>query len=387
MKGHIRNRGKNSWAIVLDLDRSPEGRRRQKWHAVRGTKRDAERELARLLHELNTGAYVEPARMTVGEYLERWLADYAKNNVAAKTFERYAEIVRIHLKPAFGYLRLPKLQPLHIQGYYSKALSEGRRDGKGGLSAQTVLHHHRVLHGALRQAVRWQLLPRNPADAVQPPRPVRKEMKALDEAGTVSLLKAAKSSRLHRPIFLAVTTGLRRGEFLALRWDAVDLDRGVLSVREALEQTKEGVRFKQPKTRGSRRTVDLPGLIVEELRRHKVEQAEQKLSLGPAYQDHDLVFPEPDGRPWAPDRFTSAFSALVCRAGMKGLRLHDLRHTHATQLLSQGVHPKIVSERLGHATVAITLDTYSHVLPGMQEEAAQKIDASLRLAIHDNSDE
>ena len=250
-------------------------------------------------------------------------------NFAAKTFERYAEIVRIHLKPAFGYLRLPKLQPLHIQGYYSKALSEGRRDGKGGLSAQTVLHHHRVLHGALRQAVRWQLLPRNPADAVGPPRPVRKEMKALDEAGTVSLLKAAKSSRLHRPIFLAVTTGLRRGELLALRWTALDLARGILSVRETLEQTREGLFFKQPKTPRSRRTVDPPGIVVDELRRLRSELLQQKLLLGPAYQDHDLVFPEPDGRPWAPDKLTSAlpgwcdvqalrvFASTICDTHMR----------------------------------------------------------------------
>ncbi len=319
--------------------------------------------------------------MTVGDYLETWLADYAKPNVAGKTFERYADIVRGHIRPALGHLMLQKLHPLHVQEFYSTALAEGRRDGRGGLSAQTVLHCHRILRGALNQAVRWQLLVRNPADAVVPPRPVRREMMALDETGTVLLLNAAKRSRLYGPIMLAVTTGLRRGEVLALRWTAIDLNRGTLSVREALEQTRDGLAFKQPKTAKGRRIVDLPRIAIEELQTHKMEQAQQRLLLGPAYEDHGLVFPEPDGRPWAPDKLSSALAALVRRAGFTGLRLHDLRHTHATQLLKEGVHPKVVSERLGHATVAITLDTYSHVLPGIQRDAAERIDAAIRLAL------
>lgn len=381
MRGHIRRRGKASWAVVLDLGRDAEGRRRQKWHAIRGTKRDAERELSRLLHEFNTGGYVAPTRMNVGDYLERWLTDYAKTNVAPKTYERYADIVRSHLKPALGHRPLAKLLPLDIQGHYSKALIEGRRDGRGGLSPQTVLHHHRVLHVALKHAVRWQLLARNPTDAVEPPSPVQHKIRAFDEAETARLLTAAARSRLYRPILLAVTTGLRRGELLALRWDAVDLKRCVLSVREALEQTKAGLRFKQPKTAKGRRQVDLPGLAVTHLRQHRTDQVQRKLLLGPAYQENGLVFPEPDGRPWAPDKFTRAFHSLMRRAGFAGFRFHDLRHTHATQLLRQSIHPKVVSERLGHATVSITLDLYSHVLPGMQKEAAERVDAALRLAI------
>ncbi len=381
MKGHIRQRGKRSWAVVLDLGRDADGRRRQRWHTVHGTKKDAQRELARLLHELNTGAYVEPARMSVGEYLERWLADYAKNSVAAKTFERYAEIVRVNLKPALGHLPLPKLQPLHIQSYYSKALSEGRRDGRGGLSAQTVLHHHRVLHVALAQAVRWQLLSRNPADAVQPPRAAKTEMRALTEDETAKLLRAAAWSTLYMPILVSVTTGLRRGELLGLRWVDATLDHGELAVRRSLQQTRDGLTYKEPKTACARRTVTLPPLTVEALRQHKVSQTEQRLRLGPIFEDNDLVFPRPDGRPWSPDAFTSAFSAFIRRSGLPRIRFHDLRHSHASQLLRQGVHPKVVSERLGHSTVGITLDTYSHVLPGLQRDAALGIDLALRKAL------
>ena len=378
MKGHIRKRGKSSWAIVFDLGREPDGRRRQRWHSIKGTKRDAERELARLLHEFNTGAYVEPVRMPMSEFLERWLTDYAVHAVSAKTLERYTEIVRNHLSLSLGHHSLQKLQPLHIQGYYSDALKSGRMNGRGGLSAQTVLHHHRVLHGALKPAVRWQLLVRNSADAVEPPRPSHKEMRALDEEGTVQLLKSANGSRLYRPIFVAVTTGLRRGELLALRWSVVDLDRGILSIQKVLEQTRGGLAFKQPKTARSRRAVELAPLTINELKRHRKDQAQHRLLMGSSYANQDLVFPEPDGRPWGPNKLSSAFAALMRRTGFKGFRFHDLRHSHATQLLKQGIHPKIVSERLGHGTIAITLDTYSHVLPGLQKEAADRIDIALR---------
>jgi integrase len=385
MKGHVRQRGPQSWAVVLDLGRDGTGKRRQKWHTVRGTKKDAQRELARLLHEINTDSYVEPSKMTLSDYLDQWLRDYARPNVSAKTFERYEEIVRLHLKPALGHHTLSKIQPLQIARYYSEALASGRIDGSGGLSARSVLHHHRVLRAALQQAVKWLLLPRNPADAVDPPRPKHREMRALDEADTAKLLRGSAESRLSLPVLLAVTTGLRRGEILGLRWADIDFENTSLAVRQSLEQTRDGLAFKQPKTAKGRRVVALPGLAVEALRQHKVVQAKMKLALGSAYEDNDLVCAREDGTAWPPDTFSSAFVALIRRTGVPTVRFHDLRHTHATQLLRQGVHPKIVSERLGHATVGITLDVYSHVLPGMQAEAATRTDAALRAALGSDS--
>ncbi len=380
MRGHIRQRGKDSWVIVYDIGRDATGARRQKWQRVPGTRKDAERELAKILHEMNTGAYVEPSKMTVGEYLDRWLEDYARPNVAAKTFERYHQIVRQHLSPALGHHPLSKLQPLHIQACYSKASASGRVDGRGGLSPQSVLHHHRVLRQALSRAVKWRLLVVNPADAAEPPSPQRKEMQALDDAETAKLLRAAQGTWLHVPVALAVTTGLRRGEVLGLRWDDLNLDAGTLAVRQSLQQTKDGLAFKQPKN-GKSRVVALPGLTIEILRQHRARQATEKLALGGVYDDQRLVCAAPTGKPYPPDNISGAFARLVGRAGVKKIRFHDLRHTHATQLLGQGVHPKVVSERLGHATVAITLDIYSHVLPGMQEDAAAKVDQALRAAI------
>jgi integrase len=381
MKGHVRRRGKASWAVILDLGRDAAGKRRQKWHSVKGTRKEAEHELARLLNELRVGEYVESTKMPLREYLERWLRDYAKPRVSPKTYERYKQIVDRSLAPALGDHVLAKLRPLHIQEFYANALQTGRKDGHGGLSAQTVLHLHRLLHKALSQAVRWQLLARNPATAVEPPRPQREQMRALDEKETATLIKSLEGKQLYLPTVLAVAGGLRRGEMLALRWQDVDLGTGLAVICRSLEQTKEGLRFKTPKTERGRRTVVLPGFALEQLRSHKAQQAARRLATGPAYSDNDLICAREDGTPWPPDAFSTAFAKYVRGCKLAHFRFHDLRHTHATQLLRQGVHPKIVSERLGHSNIAITLDTYSHVLPGMQEDAMTVFDASLRLSL------
>lgn len=386
MKGHIRKRGKNSWAVVIFLGRDPDGKQHRKWHTVRGTRRDAQRELARLMNEINTGAYVEPARISLAEYLDRWLLDYAKPKVAGTTYDRYQEMIESHIKPALGTYALPKLAPLHIQGFYSRALASGRKDGKGGLSPQTVLHFHRLLHKALAQAVKWQLLARNPVDAVEPPKPKPQEMQVLDEGETATLLRQLEGSRLYVPVLLAVTTGLRRGEILGLRWADVDLARKSITVAQSLERTVDGLKFKSPKTHRSRRAVSLPAMTVEALRAHRAKQGEERLMIGADYDDNDLVCPGLGGSPWRPDVFSASFAKAIRRMAIRQVRFHDLRHSHATHLLRAGVHPKVVSERLGHSRVGITLDTYSHVLPGMQQDAANLIDAALVAAIrHDKA--
>lgn len=377
MKGHIRKRGRKSWAIKIDIGPDPEtGRRRTRWHTVKGTLRDAQAERTRLLHELNTGDYVEPSQLSLTDYLKDWL-DRQRHNVSAKTHERYSEIVRKHLIPALGHHRLAKLKPLHIQRAHTKALEEGRRDGKGGLSALTVKHHHRVLSQALRQAVRLQLIPRNPCEAIDPPRPERKEMKVLNREDVGRLLKEVDGKALHIPVLLAVLTGMRRGEVLALRWQDVDLDRATLAVTQTLEQTAAGLAFKPPKTARSRRKISLSPHIIDKLRRHRNRQKEQRLRAGPMFEDHDLVCSQEDGRPRNPRTLTKEFRRLTKRLGL-AVRFHDLRHTHISLLFAEGVHPKVASEIAGHASVAITLDTYSHMLPGLQEDAADRLDAALQ---------
>jgi integrase len=337
MTGHIRERKKGTWAVVIRVGAYKNGSPRYKWHTVHGTKRDAQRELTRLLHELDRGSYAEPTKLTLGAFLHQWLSDYAKTKVAAKTYERYEEVVLKHLIPAIGHCLLVKLTPQLIERYYAEAQERGRRDGRGGLSAQTVLHHHRILHAALNRAVKWQLLTRNPADGVEAPRPEHREMEALDEVGTASLLKAAEGTRYYLPVLIAVTTGMRLGELLALCWEDVDLNTGVLRVRQALEETRDGVRFKRPKTRKSARPIAMPGLLVDALRAHQGEQEQTSLLLGPAWRDHGLVLPREMGDPWPPSALSKAFEHLAARAGCPQIRFHDLRHSHVSLLLKQAI--------------------------------------------------
>ena len=250
--------------------------------------------------------------------------DYAEQSVSPKTRERYWEIIGGNIKPILGWHTLDNLKPLHIQSFYTNELERGRKDGRGGLSARTVLHFHRVLHKALAQAVRWQLLAPNPADAVEPPRPERTKMRALDGDQTATLLAKLGGSRLYLPVALAVTTGLRRGELLALRWCNVNLDDSRITVSQSLEQTRSGLRFKSPKTERSRRVVVLPAFATELLRAHKIEQAKARLKLGPIYNDNDLVIPKENGKPWSPDVFSTAFASFIRRSKLLNVRFHDL---------------------------------------------------------------
>lgn len=305
MKGFIYKRAKDSWTIVVDLPRNSDGKRRQKSVAVYGTKKDAERELAKVLTQINTGDYVEPSRMTFADLAERWLADYAKPKVAAKTYERYQEIVRKSLIPALGRHPISKLQPLHIQAFYSEISEKKKGKSNQKLFSQTVLHYHRVLRQILQQAVKWQLLARNPADAVEPPRPTRAEMKVLNEQEVARLIQAASGSRFYVPILLALTTGLRRGEILGLKWSDIDLDAGTLSVRRSLEQTKGRIAVKEPKTAKSRRLIVLPPVVVEALQKHKEEQSVEKMAVAPAYCDAGFISAQPDGKPMPPSSIST----------------------------------------------------------------------------------
>jgi integrase len=382
MKGSLRRQSEHSFRFVVDLPPGADGQRRQKPFTIKkNTKAEAEVEARRILAELDSGIYVDAARILVGAYLERWLTAI-RSQVAAKTWARNTEIVRCHLTPSLGSIVLVKLQPLQIQESYETALRTGRRDGRGGLSARTVHHHHRVLYEALDQAVRWQILSRNPAGAVDPPIPVKREMLVLDEDQLVQLFEMLEETPLWMPALLAGTTGARRGEILAVRWPEVRLTATspVLSVVQTLAQVGDELEFKPPKTKKSRRSIDLLALTVDALRRHRILQAQRRLLLGSMYHDQHLVCPSPDGSPWAPDRLSDNFASFIKRSGLPRVRFHDLRHTHATHLLRAGVHPKIVSERLGHSSVAFTLDIYSHVLPGMQAEAAASVDTVLRAA-------
>jgi integrase len=381
MRGHIQERPVNrrtadtsrSFRLFVELPRDIfNGKRRQKTRTVRGTKKDAERALRDLINEVERGAHSHHDRLTVADLLERWLREYARPNVAPKTYVRYEQIVRNDLTPALGGKSLEKLTPGDVQAYYSSRLAEGR------LAARTIHHHHRVLKQALKWAVSLELAFRNAADPIRPPRPERSEALTLKASEAKLLEQAARGSTYEGPILLALFTGMRQADVLGLRWGDVDLDEERLSVVNTLQRVRGEIITKEPKSRAGRRAIALSSTLVAALRREHARQAERKLYLGSSWaNDRDLVFTSVAGTPLDDSALRRGFKKLLDEAGLPRIRFHDLRHTHATLLLLKGVHPKIVSERLGHANVQITLDTYSHVLPNLQEGAAAAFDEIL----------
>ncbi len=382
MQGHIVKRGKDSWSVIINLGRDPlTGKRRQLWRSIKGTKKEAEALRVELLHQRDSGVDAPPGKLTVAQYLERWLRDYAEPNTSPKNYRTCSDTVRRHLIPAIGSLLLTKLRPQHIQGFYARLLREGRLDGKGGLSPRSVQRQHQVLHVALRHAVQWQLLSLNPADAVQPPRGQRQEIRPLGLDEIQRLLTAADETPYGTLVNLALMTGLRLGELTGLRWGDTDLEAGAIHVQQVCQWLPhQGATFRPPKTPKSRRAVALSPDTVERLRRHRQQQLETRVALGPDYEGRDLVMATPLGTPIDPSNLRRAWRAILKTAGIASLRFHDLRHAHASLMLQQGVHPKIVSERLGHSGVGITLNLYSHVAPGLQEQAAAGLDRLVRRA-------
>ncbi len=376
MRGHIKKRYKGSYTIVLNLGRDPStGKRKQQWISVKGTKKEADKRLADLLHQMDTGTFMKPGKTTLAEFLERWLRDYVLSNVSPKTTEWYTYIVHSHVIPDLGNIILTQLKPEHLQRFYSDKLSYGRCDSKGPLSPQTVRHCHVTLHYALETALKWGLITRNPADAVNPPHTQHRQMQTWNEDELRSFLEATKETPYYALFHLLFASGMRRSEILALRWCDIDLALCQIYVSRSMRQLHDGTFiFRQPKTAKGRRAIALPPSSTIVLREHHERQVSIQLQLGIMPKDDDLVFSHDDGSPLQPGSITHAWGKLVKRTGLKYIRLHDARHTHASLMLKQGVHPKIVQERLGHSSIQITLDTYSHVAPGLQEAAATRFD-------------
>jgi len=375
--GHIRERSPGSFELRYSLGTDPAtGRRRIATATVRGSKKDAEKELRRLLRSVDTGEHVDPTQMVTRDWLNNWLAGVSQE-VSPRTRELYEYIVNRFLLPAFGNIPLAKLGPSQIHSACSALAVAGRRDGKpGGLSPQTRRHVHRILSTSLARAVEQQLLPRNPCDALRRrlPKVERQELSVLSVEQSARLLNAIKLRRVYWPTLIALATGARRGEILALRWRNVDLDAGLVRIERSLEHTRDGLRFKAPKS-GKGRAVVIPNHAIDELRRLRREQSEELLRLGIRLNGDTLLCARADGEPMLPRSLTHEFAKVAGNVeGVPRVRFHDLRHSHATQLLGAGVHPKVAQERLGHASIGITMDLYSHASETMQVDAARRLD-------------
>jgi len=374
MRGHIARKGNRYYAVIYEGTDPVTGRARHRWHAGGRTRKEAERMLADLVKRHHDGDYRAPERITFGDYLEeRWLPA-KKTQLRTSTFDSYRRNIANHVIPALGPIPLQRLTPEDLDQFYALLLADGKRNGSGGgLSIKTVRYIHTMIRKALADAHRKGSVLRNVADLADPPKlsaAPKREMCVWTAEELRTFLTQIEGHRLHPAFFLAANTGMRRGEVLGLQWNDVDLDTQRLSVHRSLVNVAYELTISDVKTANGRRTIDLDDRTVAVLRAWRKRQIEERLLAGERPDDTSLVFAHPDGSPIHPDYFSQCFDRHLAKSSLPRIRLHDLRHTHATILLKAGVHVKVVSERLGHANVAFTMTVYQHVIPGMQADAA-----------------
>jgi len=382
MQGHIHKRvhtcknGRTStlWYVIVDLPRGVDGRRRQKWHGGFRTRKAAEAVRARLVYELSTGFYVEPSTML----LRDWLADYwlpvVETRVKPTTFNAYRSCVNHHIVPSLGGIELGKLRPQLVNGLYQRLLTHGHTKTGSALSPASVLNVHVVIRKALADAVDAGLIPANVAERAKPPRPETRseELRYWTPGELRSFLELIQGHRLEASLYLLAMTGARRGEIAGLRWVDVDFEAARITIRQALLAISGEVYVSSPKSyRG--RTIDLDRQSVIQLEAHRDRQRREKAAFDGDYIDSEYVFRKLDGTRLNPRTLSQTFRWVADESDLPRIRLHDLRHTHASIAVKAGVPIGVVSERLGHASPEFTLHRYSHVMPGMQREAADLI--------------
>jgi len=385
MRGHIHKRvrtnaaGKQTtrWYVVVDTGVDEAGKRRQKWHGGFDTRRAAEVERAKIVNDLHTGGYVAPDRLTMAAWIrESWLP-MTQTRVKPSTYDSYRSNMDTHVLPTLGNRPLQQLTPPMLNALYADLLARG--NGRGPLAPKTVRYIHTIIHKALADAVDAGILPANAADRSKPPRPNRggtKQIECWEAEELAEFLRVVEGTRLEAAWRLAAMTGMRRGEVLGLRWSDVDLDGSRLAVRNAIVSVAYAVLESSPKSHQAR-VIDIDPATTALLRRHRERQRQAREELGDEYVDHGLVVCAQDGRPIHPQSFSQAFGRVLEQAGLRKIRLHDLRHTHATIAVKARVPVKVISERLGHESPAFTLKQYAHVMPGMQAEAAERIAAAV----------
>ncbi|MBO0792087.1 MAG: site-specific integrase [Ktedonobacteraceae bacterium] len=370
-EGSIFRRKDGRWVASITL----EGGKKKSFYGK--TRKEVQEKLRVALHQQQEGTLITTPQQTVKQYLHYWLEEVQRESIRDRTYERYEEIVRLHLVPTLGSHPLQKLTPQHLQTFYNKKRKEG-------LSSTTVNTIHNVLHKALDTAVQWRLISHNVCDLTKPPRRRRFEIQPLNQEQLQQFLAAVAGHPQETLFVLALATGMRRGELLGLKWRDVDFETGILHICRVLTRipTKfpgKGFIEAEPKTEKSRRGILLAPFALEVLRKHRVRQIEMKPQAGLRWQEHDYVFCTSIGTHLNPDRDVLVpFKKVLQQAGLPLVRFHDLRHSAATLLMSKGVHPKVVQEILGHSNITITLNIYSHVLPPMHQGAIAKLNEALQ---------
>lgn len=359
MRGHIVQRSKGSWSISIFLGKDPiTNRKKYKWYTVRGTKKEAEKFLIEKLNEIEKGIVVDCKKMTVQEYFCFWYEKCCVTKLSITTYESYKRNIDKYIIPYLGSIRLSNLLPLQLQSFYNMLLKT--------LSNTTIIYIHRIIHKALNQAVKWDLIVRNVADKVELPKKEKYQAKVLNYKDITKLIEAVKNTYIYIPVMIAISTGMRRGEILGLTWDNIDLEKKTIDVVQAIYPTKNGLEVLPPKTKTSIRRITLPPTLVEILKEYKIKAK------------GDFVCTLDDGKIISPSSLNHKFKQILQDNNLPSIRFHDLRHSHASLLLSQGVQAKFISERLGHSNINITMDLYSHMYEESSRDVARNIEVFLQ---------
>jgi integrase len=378
-EGSIYERKDGRWAAVINLGYQNGKLKRKTFYGT--TRKDAQKKLTKALHDHEQGLPIAMPRQTVRQFLERWLEDCIKPTVRPATYVSYEQQVRVHIGPALGHHQLTKLGPQHIQAYMNekaKPVPQPAKDKpKPGLSAKTIGYHRSLIVMALGQALKWGLVARNVATLVDKPRALKYEIQPITPEQARQFLEAIKGNRLEALFTVALSLGLRRGEALGLRWQDIDFEKRTLRVHQSLARINKGLVLSEPKTKGSRRILDLPKTLAVRLKEHKTRQLEERMAAGSRWIETGLVFTSGIGTPIDPRHVKRHLDPLLTKAGLPHFRVHDLRHFCASLLLAQGVPLKVVSDLLGHTQISITADLYTHVLPSMRKDAFDLMDSIL----------
>jgi integrase len=383
MKGHIRQRGARSFELKLDIGKDAAGKRLTEFRSFRGTKREAQTELAKLIAAVGKGEHVMRSTLTVAEHvaarIEQWAA---LNKNTPKTTERYHELLANQIRPFIGSAALQRLTAADVEKWHGTLRLSGRKDGKGGLSPMTIRHAHALLVKCLGEAQRHDLVVKNVASLQPPPRAPREEVVILDPHQIRDVVDRLKHRTIYPKVILGLFTGMRRGEILALRWGSVDLDRKTITVAAALEETVAGVRFKTPKSQAGVRTIALPDIVVETLRAFRRQQQEQRFALGLGKLTDDLlIFVRLDGGPQSPHSLSSEWRKAAASIELDDISFHALRHTHASALIDAGIDVVKISKRLGHVSPTVTLDVYAHLFGKREDKSAEAINTAMEALI------